>query len=158
MSIPQALIEALRKRGLDIEDLIDILAAKLDLDPLDTAKAHAELAIAMFNEGLNFVSKGDVVQASEKLYKAVEEGIKALAIAKSLDEAREAAEKGRWTVSLLDDAVSKLGDVAERAWAEAYFLHVNGFHEVRIRIDEVERRVKYIRPLIDELKEIMGIH
>ncbi len=76
VSIPQALIEALRKRGLDIEDLIDILAAKLDLDPLDTAKAHAELAIAMFNEGLNFVSKGDVVQASEKLYKAVEEGIK----------------------------------------------------------------------------------
>ncbi len=44
-------------------------------------------------------------------------------------------------MSLLDDAASKLGDIAERAWAEAYFLHVNGFHEVRIRIDEVERRI-----------------
>ena len=158
MSIPQTLIEALRKRGLDIDYIIDILATKLDLDPLDTAKAHAELAIAMFNEGLSFVSKGDVVQSSEKFYKAVEEAVKALAIAKNLDEAREATEKGRWTVSLLDDAASKLGDVAERAWDAAYFLHVNGFHEVRIRIDEVERRVKYIRPLIDELKEIMGIH
>ena len=158
MSIPQALIEALRRRGLDIDYLIDVLATKLDLDPSDTAKAHAELAIAMFNEGLSFISKGDVVQSSEKLYKAVEEAIKALAIAKNLDEAREALDKGRWSVSLLDDAASKLGDVVERAWDAAYFLHVNGFHEVRIRIDEVERRVKYIRPLIDELKEIMGIH
>ena len=157
MSIPQTLIEALRKRGLDIDYLIDILATKLDLDPLDTAKAHAELAIAMFNEGLSFISKGDVVQSSEKLYKAVEEAIKALAIAKNLEEAREAIEKGRWSVSLLDDAASKLGDVVERAWDAAYFLHVNGFHEVRIRIDEVERRVKYIRPLIDELREVIGI-
>ncbi len=49
--------------------------------------------MAMFNEGLNLVSKGDVVQASEKLYKSVEEAIKALAIAKNLDEAREALEK-----------------------------------------------------------------
>ncbi|WP_054844550.1 PaREP1 family protein [Vulcanisaeta souniana] len=139
--------------------MIDVLAAKLNLDPpSDTAKAHAELALAMFNEGLGFVDKGDVVQASGRLYKAVEEAIKALAIAKNLDEAREALERGgRWTVSLLDDAASKLGDVAERAWAEAYFLHVNGFHEVRIKIDEVERRVKYIRPLIDEVREVIGV-
>ncbi|BDR93099.1 PaREP1 family protein [Vulcanisaeta souniana] len=137
--------------------IIDVLAAKLNLDPSDTAKAHAELALAMFNEGLGFVDKGDVVQASGRLYKAVEEAIKALAIAKNLDEAREALERGRWTVSLLDDAASKLGDVAERAWAEAYFLHVNGFHEVRIKIDEVERRVKYIRPLIDEVREVIGV-
>ena len=95
MSIPQALIEALRKRGLGIKDLIDILAVKLNLDLLDTAKAHAELAITMFNEGLNFVGKGDVVQACEKLYKAVEEGLKALAIARNLDEAKEAMEKSK---------------------------------------------------------------
>ncbi len=77
MSIPQTLIEALRKRGgLDLDYIIDVLAAKLNLDPSDTAKAHAELALAMFNEGLGFVDKGDVVQASEKLYKAVEEAIK----------------------------------------------------------------------------------
>ncbi len=47
-----------------------------------------------FNEGLNFIDRGgDVVQSSEKLYKAVEEAIKALAIAKNLDEAREALSK-----------------------------------------------------------------
>ncbi len=51
------------------------------------------MAIAMFSEGLNLISKGDIIQSSEKLYKAVEEAIKALAIAKNLDEAREALEK-----------------------------------------------------------------
>ncbi len=50
------------------------------------ARKHAELAIAMFNEGLNLISKGDIIQSSEKLYKSVEEAIKALAIAKGLDE------------------------------------------------------------------------
>ncbi len=54
------------------------------------SRKRAELAIVMFNEGLNLISKGDIIQSSEKLYKAVEEAIKALAIAKNLDEAREA--------------------------------------------------------------------
>ncbi len=93
MGIPQSLIEALRKRGLDVDYVIDVLASKLGLDPLDTARAHAELALVAFGEGLNFIDRGDVVQSSEKLYKAVEEAIKALAIAKNLDEAREALNK-----------------------------------------------------------------
>ncbi len=77
MSIPQSLIEALRRRGLDIDYVIDILASKLELDPLDTARAHAELALVAFNEGLNFIDRGgDVVQSSEKLYKAVEEPLR----------------------------------------------------------------------------------
>ncbi|WP_274379620.1 PaREP1 family protein [Vulcanisaeta thermophila] len=72
-----------------------MLTATLRLDPSEAAKAHAELALAMFNEGLNHVNKGDVTQASEKLHKATEEAIKALAIAKGLDEASEALSKDR---------------------------------------------------------------
>ena len=116
----------------------------------DEARKHAELALAIFNEGLSFINKGDVVQSSGKLYKAVEEAIKALAIAKGLDEAREAMSKDRWTVSLLDKAAIKLGNNVRQAWAEAYFLHVNGFHEVRIGIDEVKARLPIIQRLIDE--------
>ncbi|WP_274379621.1 hypothetical protein [Vulcanisaeta thermophila] len=29
---------------------------------------------------------------------------------------------------------------------------MNGFHEVRISIEHVKRRIQYIKPLIDELK------
>lgn len=92
------------------------------------------------------------------MYKAVEEAIKALAIAKGLDEAREALSRGgRWTVSLLDKAARRLGDTTWRAWDAAYFLHVNGFHEVRIDIDEVRARVPIIQSLIDEVKRRFSI-
>ncbi|BDR91788.1 PaREP1 family protein [Vulcanisaeta souniana] len=121
------------------------------------SRKRAELAIVMFNEGLNLISKGDIIQSSEKLYKAVEEAIKALAIAKNLDEAREALEKGRWTVSLLDRAAIKLGDGVRQAWAEAYFLRVNGFHEVRIGIDEGNARIPIIQRLIDYVRREFAI-
>ncbi|MGC9135894.1 PaREP1 family protein, partial [Caldivirga sp.] len=97
--------------------------------------------------------KGDVVQASEELYKAVEEAVKALAIRSNLPEAKETMEGGRWTVSLLDEASWKLGNDVERAWVEAYFLHVNGFHEIRIGIDEVRKRINVIKKLIDSLQQ-----
>ncbi len=159
MELPETIINILRRNGLDIDYIIDVLTINLNIDPPSAAKAHAELALAMFNEGLGFVDKGDVVQASEKLYKAVEESVKALAIARGgLDEAREALSRGgRWTVSLLDKAARRLGDDIWRAWTEAYFLHVNGFHEVRIDIDDVRARIPIIQELINEVKKSLGV-
>ena len=52
----------------------------------------------------------DPVQASEKLYKAAEEAVKALAIALNLDEAKKAAEISGWTAQLLFDAVYNASD------------------------------------------------
>ena len=156
MAIPEALLKALRSRGLDIGDVVDLLVRSSEIDPPDAAAAHAELAVRAFREGLSLAEKGDVVQASEKLYKAVEEAVKALALAKGLDEAKEALSKGRWTVSLLDKAAQKLGDKAWRAWTEGYFLHVNGFHEVRIDISQVKARIPLIEPLIREAEGLLN--
>ncbi len=81
-----------------------------------------------------------------------------MAIARGgLDEVREALEKGRWTVSLLDKAARRLGDEVWRAWTEAYFLHVNGFHEVRIDVDDVRARLPIIQELINEVKKSLGV-
>ena len=156
MQLPDSLINALKRRGLDVDYVIDVLVASLSMDPSDAARAHAELALSMFNEGLGFVDRGDVVQASEKLYKAVEEAIKALAIAKNLDEAKEAMSKGRWTVSLLDKTARKLSDTAWRAWDTAYFLHVNGFHEIRIDIEDVRARVPILQTLMNDVKNVLN--
>jgi hypothetical protein len=46
-------------------------------------------------EGRGYVEKGDPVQASEKIYKAVEECIKALAEKQRLPEFEEARREGR---------------------------------------------------------------
>ncbi len=59
-------------------------------------------------------------------------------------------------MSLLDKAARRLGDAVERAWAEAYFLHVNGFHEVRIDINDVKYRVPIIEALIREVEKLLN--
>ena len=53
---------------------------------------------------------GDPVQASEKLYKAAEEAVKAIAVALGLGEAEEAERQGRWTATRLFSAVSSIAD------------------------------------------------
>jgi PaREP1/PaREP8 domain containing family protein len=73
------------------------------------ALQHLELAERFLAEGRGFIDR-DPVQASEKLYKAAEESVKALATALNLDEAGKALEKGRWTVSLLNDAVYTISE------------------------------------------------
>ncbi len=151
MELPETLVKILERRGLGADYVVDVILKSINADPEDYSAAHAELAIKMFKEGVRFLEENNIIQASEKLYKAIEETIKALAIAKNLEEAKIALDKGRWTVSLLDKAARKLGDIIWRAWTEAYFLHVNGFHETRIDIDDVKARLKFIENAINKL-------
>jgi len=64
---------------------------------------------------------------------------------------KEAENEGRWTTSLLDKAALKLGEEIARAWEAAFFLHVNGFHEATITVDEVTSRTPLIKKVIDSL-------
>jgi len=87
---------------------------------------RAKLIEGLFSEASAYIEKGDAVQSSEKLYKAAEECIKALAEHFNLEEVKAAEDKGRWTVTLLEKAVGKLveklGMDVEIAWAEANYL------------------------------------
>jgi hypothetical protein len=121
------------------------------------AAGRLELARRLLAEAEEYLAKGDAVQSSEKLYKAAEECIKALAERLNLKEVREAEEKGRWTVTLLEKAVGKLVDKlgvdVEFGWAEANYLHVWGFHEAKLDVEDVKRRIPIIRRLVDLAQE-----
>jgi hypothetical protein len=75
-----------------------------------------------------YLVKGDTVQSSEKLYKAAEECFKALSERLRLPEVKDADEKGRWTVTLLERAVRKLSDKigidVQLGWDATNHLHV----------------------------------
>jgi hypothetical protein len=123
------------------------------------ALQHLELAERFLSEGKELIDK-DPVQASEKLYKAAEEAVKAIATVLNLDEARKALEKGRWTVSLLNDAIyaisEKLG--VEKIidwWDAAWFLHVEGFHEARLRSVDVAKRLGHVEALVSLAKMVV---
>jgi len=61
----------LKKKGYDLTQIVVIILKFFNIDPDTSSKVHKELAIAMFNEGVKLAEKGDVVQSSEKLYKAI---------------------------------------------------------------------------------------
>jgi len=153
-TVPRAIIEKLARDGLDPEEaIIDALARLAYLDPETEAEARTELAAKYLEEGRQLIGK-DPVQASEKLYKAAEECVKALANRLGLGEILERVRRrGRWTVTDLEKAVEaisrSLGDWFREAWDSANYLHIWGFHEakldaeaIRIRLPVIERMVR----------------
>ena len=131
-------------------------------EAIKKALQHLELAERFLAEGRELIDK-DPVQASEKLYKAAEEAVKALAIALNLNEAEKTLEKGRWTVSLLNDAIYAISEklrVKELMdwWDSAYRLHVDGFHEARLRSIDVAKRFGHVEALVSLAKRVVQEH
>lgn len=116
-------------------------------------EGHIELISKMLKDAKGCIGERDTVQASEKLYKASEEAIKILAERFGLKEYVEAERKGRWTAALLFTAVRKLSAMVNpeiiNYWDHAWFLHVEGFHEARLDLEEVKARVKFVEELVD---------
>ena len=159
--IPSEIIEEARRKGIDIElVIIRTLAKVLGLDPRREAEIHLKIAEKFFDEGLYFIEKGDSIQASEKLYKAVEECIKAAAIAMELREVLDAVEaRGRWTVTDLERVVRKLDKMFKGArewWDSANYLHMWGFHEAKLDIDAVKERVNSVKSMLQVVKKLLN--
>ena len=159
--VPRRLYEEARRRGIDVEAwIVETLARELGLDPRVEAGLRLELAERFLQEGLKFLERGDAVQASEKLYRAAEEAVKAMAEALELDVVEEVRRRGRWTLRLLDHAASSLADRIDRRVYDdldhAYLLHVEGLHEARLSIDQVRARAKYVEDLLRIAREIIA--
>ncbi len=91
--VPRRLAEEIEKRGLNLEDtIIEALSEALNFDPKTIAESRLELAERYLAEGRSLVDK-DPVQASEKLYKAAEECVKALAMHFNLENILRGIEK-----------------------------------------------------------------
>ena len=112
-----------------------------------------ETAHRLHREALTLLEK-DPIQASEKLYKVVENCVKALAIAHNLEEYEIAKMERTWWSKLLARAAHKLSrllndDVVLRAWQAAFDIHVYGFHEEIYTQQEVKDAVPIIEKLLD---------
>jgi len=102
----------------------------------------------LFVEALSYVERGDAIQSSEKLYKVAEECVKILSERLELEEVKIAEERGRWTVTLLEKAVGRLADKFGAdfgiGWDAANYLHIWGFHETKLDVEDVKRRIPVI--------------
>ncbi len=156
--IPMKIAEKIRKLGLDPESIvIEILTERLGMDPREAAEVHLELAEKYFREGLELVDK-DPIQASEKLYKAAEEILKAIAKHLNLvDILGKVRERGRWTVTDLEKVArigaKVFGEEIYVGWDRASYLHVWGFHEAKLDSEAVRVRAPYIEKMIELVKQ-----
>jgi len=160
VSIPRRLVEELEKRGMDVEtSVVDLLMKALNLDPEVSVDVHLELALKYLEEGKSLVDK-DPVQASEKLYKAAEEVVKALATYFNLSDILEdVAKSGRWSVTRLWRSVlrisDKLGEWFMHSWNSAWVLHVWGFHEAKFGPEDVKKLLPYVERMALEAQKVV---
>jgi len=121
-------------------------------------RERIELAGKFLKEAKGYVTKEDPVQASEKLYKAAEESVKAAAYKLDLEAAKTAEDKGRWTTGLLFDAATsvaeKFGEDILHWWDSAWVLHIEGFHEARLGTEHVKVRIRDIEKLVSLAEKI----
>lgn len=121
-------------------------------------RQHIELALKHLEEGRALIDR-DPVQASEKLYKAAEEVVKALTIHYNMNDIIEkVTERGRWTATELDKAArriaGKLGAWFLSSWDSAWTLHVWGFHEAKLDSEAVRDRLPHVERMILEADRI----
>lgn len=88
----EELIRKAEEKGIDVEDLIILALSKED--PQEGIKLRMELAEKYMAEALEYLNKGDAIQASEKVYKVAEEVVKALAEKYNLAEYQQSLKEG----------------------------------------------------------------
>ena len=154
----EQLIKKAKERGIDVEDLL--LTALSKSDPEETSKMRLEAASEFLSEMEEYLKEGNAVQASEKAYKVAEELVKALAERFRTPEYLHAVSEGRWTAYDLGKAAGRLaktlGDWVLSGWSSAYFLHVWGFHEGKLTVEDLAPYVEEIRRMYDGARKALG--
>jgi hypothetical protein len=109
----------------------------------------------LLREADELLEKGDTVQASEKYYKAAEEAIKLLAKTLNLTNILEKVAKQKvWNSRLLFDAARMVSQEFYYIWKNAWYLHVFGFHEMKLS----DKEVKEISRSIYRIKNILNTY
>jgi uncharacterized protein (UPF0335 family) len=107
-----------------------------------------------YEEAEELLSKGDLVQACEKYYKAAEEAIKLLVIENNLKEIIKETQENGWDSKTLNDAVTelsyKIGDDIIYMWVSAVTLFTARKYLDKDLIEEYKKDVK---TLIEKAKQ-----
>ena len=138
--------------------VIKAILKELRLNPDEKAEIRLELAEKNLEEAKDYIKKNDPVQASEKLYKAVEECVKILSQLHELPQYEKARTEGRWWTQLLGKSARKLSKIlkeprVEQTWAIAYEIHIWGFHEAKYSVEDIEDDVKHVEWFVEYTKK-----
>lgn len=158
IALPQRLVVKLREKAEETDSLPEELGVELlqkslneELDPEDLVEHYSVLSEKYLKEADEFMSKGDLVQSSEKLWGAAALAVKTVAAKRGLKLDKHGS---------LWDFVDKLA--VERSdedlldsFHDANSLHRN-FYEHQMTRRAVEIAGKEVKKLIEKLKDERG--
>ncbi|MDT7903421.1 MAG: PaREP1 family protein [Caldivirga sp.] len=151
MRIPREVEELLRReayeRGIDVELLLIDKLAK-DLDPAIKVSLYLNKAEELFKEALDYLNRGDLIQASEKAWGACASVVKAYAEGKGMEHYRHRQ---------LEEAMSRL--ISERGgdkelisgWGTCLRLHSN-FYEGFMTRQDLEASLELVRGFLNRMR------
>ena len=153
LTIPERIAERVRreaeKQGLAPEEFI-LEAITRDLDPDERAREYIESASALLEQAKEELQKGDLRQASEKVWGACALAIKAHAAARKGLVLKSHADL--WLYK--DEVANELGELIRGAFLMADSMHKNFYEglatakDVTVALGEVEKLVKAIREVL----------
>jgi len=149
LSIPRAIFEELWKyaeeRGVSIEGLLVEIATQ-GMDPGDRAKKYIEASLELLEQAREELNKGDLRQASEKIWNAAALAIKAYAFWKE----GKVLSKHTDLWSYKSVIAKELGEWVRISWLIADAMHKNFYegeadkNDIIKALEEVEKLVKAI--------------
>ncbi len=153
IKLPRALVERLRKiseaHGVSIVELI-IDKLSEEMDPEGRAEAYWEMAEEYLREAGEELYRGDLKQASEKIWGAAALAVKALAYEREGERLSSHGELWGYIDKLVrETGDEELGDL----WRTATAMHTN-FYEGWAPKGEVERSLKRIERFIQKLRKL----
>lgn len=156
-SIYKILIEKARENEMTVEEyLIEIITQ--NLDPTIKAEKYIECALNLLEQARMELDKGDVRQASEKIWGAVALAVKSYALereGKKLTSHREL-----WKYK--DVIARDIGEWIRDSWMHAASMHVNFYEgwatrrDVEIALNKTEKLVSAIAERLSKFK--LGAH
>ncbi|ABN70611.1 PaREP1/PaREP8 domain containing family protein [Staphylothermus marinus F1] len=152
--IPRRVAEHARreaeKKGMTLEEYIIELLSH-NLDPMDKAIEYVEAAQELLREAVEELGKGNLRQASEKLWGATALTVKAYALHRDGKQLRSHGELWEYK----DKLVIELGEWVYDAWMAANGMHTC-FYEGWCSARDVEIAIKHIEKLVNAVKETMN--
>ncbi|RLE48622.1 MAG: hypothetical protein DRJ31_06815 [Candidatus Methanomethylicota archaeon] len=150
--LPKSIFERFKRlaeaEGIQVEELI-VERLVRDLDPKTRVEAYWEMCETYLKQAKEEMVKGDLKQASEKIWGSAALAVKAVAYAKEgrrLTSHRELWEYVNKLIKETDD--EELGNL----WRTALSMHIS-FYEGWAPREEVERALKNITNFLEKLKK-----
>ncbi len=155
MVISKFIIEELRRRadraGVSIEEyLLDILVR--DVDPLEGAEKYLRSAKELLEQARQEIVKGNLRQASEKIWDACALAIKAHALAKK--GVRIERHSDLWIYK--NEVAKELGDWVRAVFRQADSMHKNFYEDIATK-EDVEDTLREVKRLVVEIAKTLKL-